>query len=169
MVQSSLYDYKNTFGRISKSPKLNQFEEIARAEKKKIGPNHYKNVEAGQRLIEDRTGRYNGLSKTSTDMLLLVQHQKAMAKEVPQVGHYSPNHRLTEERTKIANLNRDKSPQRGVFKVDKKSPGPQTYQVDKKDERKIISIKKKSITFSIGSPDRNNNTKLDRFIDIHKK
>lgn len=47
---------RRTFGRISKSPKESQFDIIAKAEKKKVGPNHYKNVEAGKKMGYDRTG-----------------------------------------------------------------------------------------------------------------
>jgi len=38
-----------------------------KTEKKKIGPNHYKNVGAGVKMGQDHTGQYNGLSKTTTN------------------------------------------------------------------------------------------------------
>jgi hypothetical protein len=41
--------------------------------------------------------------------------------------------------------------------------------LDKKDERKILSIKRRSVTANLGSPDRAQNSKFERFIDIHKK
>lgn len=92
-----------------------------------------------------------------------------MAKQVPQVGHYKVNYRLVDKTSESANFIRDRNPQRPVKKADKKSPSPVSYLVDKKDERNIISQKKKSLAFSIGSPDRDKNPKLQRFVDIHSK
>ena len=170
MVQSLIMSEKRTFGRISKSPKISQIDELMKVEKKKIGPNHYKNTAAGVKMGQDQTGQYRGLSKTTTDQLMLVQHQKATALDKPQVGHYSPNLRLTENRVYVANLNRDKGPQRAPLVKKEKSPGPATYQTEKKDERNLLSIRKKSITYSIGSPDRKANPKCIRFIDdVQKK
>jgi hypothetical protein len=94
MNERLFQEQKRTFGRISKSPKIGQFEEIMKIEKKKIGPNHYKNVEPGVKMGQDRTGVYNGLSKVGTEMLQMIAHIKTQAKDTPQVGHYHPNHRL---------------------------------------------------------------------------
>ena len=68
-------------------------------EKKKVGPNHYKSVENGLKMCEDKQGAYRGLSLTSSDMLCMVSHQKAHAMTRPQPGHYKPNLELTENRT----------------------------------------------------------------------
>ena len=169
MSQSLIMPSKRTFGKLKKGAKESPFDDVIKAEKKKVGPNHYKNVEAGVKMGQDRTGRYNGLSKTSTDQLMLVNHQKATALDTPQVGHYKPNLRLTEKLIPTANLNRHKGPQRESVVSKEKSPGPQTYQTEKKDERSIVSIKKKSISYSIGSPDRKANKQLERFIDHVQK
>ena len=68
----------------------------------------------------------------------------------------------------IPNLNRDKGPQRPKPKANK-NPGPTTYQVEKKDERKILGNLQKSFSTTLGTTDRAANKKLNRFIDIHKK
>ena len=74
MSQSLIMADRRTFGKLKKSPKESPFDEIIKAEKKKIGPNHYKNVQAGVKMGQNRTGQYNGLSKTSTDQLTFIQH-----------------------------------------------------------------------------------------------
>jgi len=50
-----------------------------------------------------------------------------------------------------------------------KSPTAQTYPVEKKDERKVLSTKERSLVATIGTVDHSKNAKLHRFIDIHKK
>jgi len=84
---------------MAKGPRISLFDKILKDEKKKIAPNHYKSVENGLNMIADRSGVYRGLSKTSTDMLQLVAHQRAHAMTRPQPGHYTLNHRLAENRT----------------------------------------------------------------------
>lgn len=42
---------------------------------------------------------------------------------------------------------RDKRPQREEKKYNKKEPGPLTYKLDQKDERRILSIRKRSLDF----------------------
>lgn len=56
MVQSSLFVDLRTFGKISKSPNDSFFETVRKQEKKKIGPNHYKNVDSAVKMTQDRSG-----------------------------------------------------------------------------------------------------------------
>ena len=72
MSQSLIMADRRTFGKLKKSPKESPFDDIIKAEKKKIGPNHYKNVNAGVKMGQDRSGQYNGLSKTTTDQLTFI-------------------------------------------------------------------------------------------------
>ena len=50
-------------------------------------------------------------------------------------------------------------------KVDKKEPGPQTYKLDQKDERKILSTKRPSTSYRFypGTKEKS----LTRFMDVH--
>ena len=66
-------------------------------------------------------------------------------------------------------MNRDKSPQRGPPAKPDKGPSPVSYNVEKKEERKILSTKTRSVNAMIGSDDHSKNPKHERFIDIHKK
>ena len=65
---------------------------------------------------------------------------RTVAKDVPQVGKYSPNYRLTEVRQPNPNLNRDVNPLPHDQKRGRpKSPTPTTYKIEKKDWRKVLS------------------------------
>ena len=58
---------------ISPMPKLTLIDIIQKQEKKKgLGPGTYLNVEKGKILIEDKTGKYNGLAKSNIEQLLFI-------------------------------------------------------------------------------------------------
>lgn len=66
-----------------------------------------KNILKGASLTQDdNTGVYKGLCKTNTEQLLFINDAKQVSLRAPQVGHYKVNHRLTESKTFVANLNR---------------------------------------------------------------
>jgi len=69
-------------------------------------------------------------------------------------------------------MGKDKSPSRmDKHKFDKVKDGPSstTYLFDRKDDRKIISIRKRSTEFKFGDNDRSKNSNLDRMFDQHVK
>lgn len=67
-------------------------------------------------------------------------------------------------------MGKDKSPSRmDKEKFDRVKAGPSatTYLFDRKDDRKIVSQRKRSIEFIFGEKDRTKNKKMDRMFDIH--
>lgn len=67
-------------------------------------------------------------------------------------------------------MDKDKSPARmDKVKYDKVKAGPSctTYQFDKKNDRQILSIRKRSTEFRFGEIDHSKNKKLERIFDIH--
>ena len=67
-------------------------------------------------------------------------------------------------------MGKDKSPSRmDKPKFDKIKAGPSstTYLFDRKDDRKILSQRKRSIDFKFGDNDRSKNKKYERIFDVH--
>lgn len=78
---------------ISPMPKLTLIDIIQKQEKKKgLGPGTYQNVEKGKILIEDKTGKYNGLAKSNIEQLLFIQDSRIRSLERPMPGHYKLNY-----------------------------------------------------------------------------
>ena len=53
------------------------------------------------------------------------------------------------------------------MKFDKKDPGPQTYQLEKKDERRLLSTKKRSLDYRFYPGTKE--SKMERYMDTHIK
>ena len=69
-------------------------------------------------------------------------------------------------------MGKDKSPARmDKVKYDKVKAGPSctTYQFDRKNDRKILSIRKRSTEFQFGEADHQKNKKMERMFDVHLK
>jgi hypothetical protein len=69
-------------------------------------------------------------------------------------------------------MGKDKSPARmDKEKFDKVKAGPSctTYLFDRKDDRKILSHRKKSLEFRFGDNDRSKNKNMERMFDVHLK
>lgn len=140
--------------------------------KHQVGPLTYKNVDPTMERVDQRNnaGKFHGgILKSGQDQTCFINACRAAASERPQVGKYTPKFDYVDVKSKKADFNRDPNPQRGLApKFDKKEPGPQTYQLEKKDERVLLSTKKRSIDYRF-YPGNKEAGKMNRFMDHHIK
>ena len=84
---------------------------------------------------------------------------------------YQPNRNLVESRSFVANLNRNKSLNLRplAISVVKGEPTASTYQIEKKDERNVLSTKPKVFAVKMKLEIDPKKQKGDRFVDQYAR